>query len=146
MRSKLIFHRQEKEYSCVPACLKMVLMALGLVLSEAELRERCDCTPFGTEALRVVDIARDLGFLNTIKATVTSAELEHQWSLGLYPIVFVNLLPIDGVKISHAIVVTGFEVDGVRVCDPLRGDRILPRSTFDAAWAMMRNLVILVQR
>ena len=130
----------------MPACLKMVLMALGLVLSEAELRERCDCTPFGTEALRVVDVARDLVFLSTIKATVTIAELEYQWSLGLYPIMFVNLLPIDGVKISHAMVVTGFEVDSVRVCDPLRGDRILPRSTFDAAWAMMRNLVILVQR
>ena len=130
----------------MPACFKMVLTAFGLVLTEAELREQCDCTPFGTEALRVVDAARDLGFLSTIKATVTIAELERQWSLGLYPIVFVNLLPIDGVKISHAMVVTGFEVDGVRVCDPLRGERILPRSTFDAAWAMMRNLVILVQR
>ena len=72
----------------------------------------------------MVDVARDLGFLNTIKATVTSAELEHQWSLGLYPIVFVNLLPIDGVKISHAMVVTGFEIDGVRVCDPLSTDRL----------------------
>ena len=55
----------------MPACLKMVLTALRLVLSEAELRERCDCTPFGTEALRVVDAARDLGFVSTIKATVT---------------------------------------------------------------------------
>jgi uncharacterized protein YvpB len=58
--------------------------------------------------------------------------------------VFVNLLPIDGIKIAHAIVVTGFDRNAVNVCDPLRGDRVLPRSPFDAAWAMMHNLVILI--
>lgn len=31
-------------------------------MSEAELGSRCDCTPFGTEALRVVDAAREIGF------------------------------------------------------------------------------------
>ncbi|NJM47150.1 MAG: hypothetical protein HC860_14105 [Alkalinema sp. RU_4_3] len=44
MRSKLRFHRQETPDSCVPACLRMVLGAMGVEMSEAELRERCDCT------------------------------------------------------------------------------------------------------
>jgi Peptidase_C39 like family len=74
MQSKLPFYRQEKPYSCVPACLRMVLAAKGYVVSESVLRERC-----------------------------------------------------------------------VNVRDPLQGERLLPRSTFDTAWAMMRNLVILVQ-
>lgn len=145
MRSKLIFHRQEKDYSCVPACLKMVLASFGLVLSEVDLRARCDCTPFGTDALQAVDAVRELGFVNTVKGTSSIDELLDQLNLGRYPIVFINLLPIDGIKIAHAIILMDLDSDWVRICDPLQGDRILPRSTFDVAWRMMRNLVILIQ-
>ena len=49
------------------------------------------------------------------------------------------------IKIAHAIIVMDLDSDWVEVCDPLQGDCILPRSTFDSAWAMMRNLVILIQ-
>jgi hypothetical protein len=35
--------------------------------------------------------------------------------------------------------------EDVMVCDPLQGKRLLPRSTFDSAWAMMRNLTILIR-
>jgi ABC-type bacteriocin/lantibiotic exporter with double-glycine peptidase domain len=141
-----MFYRQEKDYSCVPACLRMVLATLGLELTESELRKRCDCTPFGTEALKAVDAVRALGFEQTIKSTLSITELEQQLKLGLLPIAFVNLLPIDGVKVSHAVVVTAVDLGQVIVCDPLYGERALPRSTFDAAWSMMRNLVILVQK
>lgn len=65
--------------------------------------------------------------------------------LDSMPIVFVNLLPIDGINDPHAIVVTAIDEDEVQVSDPLQGERLLPRSTFDTAWAMMRNLTILVQ-
>ena len=145
MRSKLIFHRQEKDYSCVPACIKMVLESFGLTLSEVDLRERCDCTPFGTDAFQAVEAVRKLGFVNTIKGTSSIEELLHQLSLGRYPIAFINLLLIDSIKIAHAIIVMDLDSDWVEVCDPLQGDRTLPRSTFDSAWAMMRNLVILIQ-
>jgi ABC-type bacteriocin/lantibiotic exporter with double-glycine peptidase domain len=145
MRSKLIFHRQEKDYSCVPACLKMVLATFGLTFSEVNLREACDCTPFGTEALQAVDAVRRLGFVNTVKGTSSIEELINQLDLGQYPIAFINLLPIDGIKIAHAIVVMDIDSDWIKVCDPLQGDRILPRSTFEVAWRMMRNLVILIQ-
>jgi ABC-type bacteriocin/lantibiotic exporter with double-glycine peptidase domain len=58
MKSKLPFHKQETIYSCVPACLRMVLSSFGLEISETELRDRCDCNPFGTDALKAVDMAR----------------------------------------------------------------------------------------
>ncbi|MGH9846476.1 MAG: cysteine peptidase family C39 domain-containing protein [Blastocatellia bacterium] len=51
MPSKPPFHKQETGYSCVPACLRMVLGSFGLDVSEIELRARCDTTPlYGTEA------------------------------------------------------------------------------------------------
>jgi|GEM_PF-6321722 len=36
----------------------MVLSSFGLDIAEAELRVRCDCTVFGTDALKSVDTAR----------------------------------------------------------------------------------------
>jgi ABC-type bacteriocin/lantibiotic exporter with double-glycine peptidase domain len=146
MQSKLPFYKQEKPYSCVPACLRIVLAAQGQMVSESELRERCDCTFLGTEAVKAVDALRTMGFSNSNKCTLKIAELIAKLNVGLlYPIVFVNLLPIDGINDPHAIVVAAIDEDEVLVSDPLQGERLLPRSTFDTAWAMMRNLTILVQ-
>ena len=146
MKSRLHFYRQETAYSCVPACLRTVIASLGMEMSEAELRLRCDCTPLGTEALIAVDAVRQLGFSKTIKCTLTAQELKAQIDSNVYPIVFVDLLPIEGVKSSHAVVVEALSGEQVSVIDPLRGNRLLPRPTFDAAWAMMHNLAILVRK
>ena len=145
MQSKVPFYRQEKPYSCVPACLRMVLAAKGYAVSESVLRERCDCTFLGTDALIAVDALRAMGFNNSSKCTLRLTELLMKLSAGCYPIVFLNLLPIDGVNDPHAMVVIAVDDDIVNVCDPLQGERLLPRSSFDTAWAMMRNLVILLQ-
>jgi ABC-type bacteriocin/lantibiotic exporter with double-glycine peptidase domain len=123
----------------------MVLSRLGLEIQEAELRALCDCTPFGTEALKAVDAARQLGFSRTSKHTLSADELAAQVSHSVYPIVFVNLLPLDGVKAQHAVVVIAMDQVNITVYDPLQGERILPRATFDAAWATMHHLAILVQ-
>jgi ABC-type bacteriocin/lantibiotic exporter with double-glycine peptidase domain len=145
MPSKLPFYKQEEPYSCVPACLRMVLAAKGYIVSESILRERCDCTFLGTDALNAVDALRAMGFSNSSKCTMRLTELIMELSVGLYPIVFVNLLPIDGINEPHAVVVTAIDDNNVNLCDPLKGERLLPRSTFDTAWAMMKNLAILVQ-
>ncbi len=145
MKSRLLFHKQETPFSCVPACLRIVLSGFGYNITEAELRDLCDCTVFGTEALAAVDAVRKLGFSNTIKCTLLVNELATQIDTGLYPILFVSLLPIDGVKSGHAMVAIALLQDNILVYDPLQGERSLPRSTFDSAWAMMHNLAILVQ-
>ncbi len=124
----------------------MVLVTLGIECSEAELRALCDCTPFGTEALDAVDAARQLGFPGTGKHTLSPDELDTQLRHDLYPIVFMNTLPIDGLPGGHAFVVIAIDPDGVSVYDPLHGERYLSRATFEAAWAMMHGLTILVQR
>jgi ABC-type bacteriocin/lantibiotic exporter with double-glycine peptidase domain len=146
MKSKLLFHRQETAHSCVPACLRMVFLAMGTNVSEAELRSQCDCTIFGTDALNAVDAARSLGFAGSRKATLSIDELIDTQQSTAYPIVFLNLLPIDGIKVAHAMVLAAASQTEVQLLDPAKGDRRLARSTFDPAWAMMRNLVILVQR
>ncbi len=124
----------------------MVLAGHGLEMSEAALRTLCDCTVFGTEALNAVDAVRRLGFAQTMKATLSMAELADQSRRGSYPIVFVNTLPLDGIKGGHAVVVLDIQQAEVTVYDPFHGERVLSRDPFTTAWAIMHNLVILVQR
>jgi ABC-type bacteriocin/lantibiotic exporter with double-glycine peptidase domain len=124
----------------------MVLAGLGIERSESELRVLCDCTPFGTEALNAVNAARQLGCPGTSKHTLSPDELETQVRQGLYPIVFVNMQPLDGLPGGHALVVMAIDPARVSVYDPLHGERDLSRAAFESAWAMMHGLTILVQR
>lgn len=146
MPSKPPFHKQETRYSCVPACLRMVLGSFGIDLPEDELRTRCDCTPlYGTDALMAVEVARQLGFAGTAKYTLSPAELQTLITMGHHPIVFVDLRPIDGIANTHALVIIGITQQDVTVLDPLAGERTLPVQTFHTAWAMRHNITILVE-
>ena len=139
-------YRQETPYSCVPACLRMVLASLGHEVTEATLRTLCDCTVFGTEALKAVDAMRQLGFTSTMKQTCAMEDLRQQLQGGHWPIVFVNTLPITGQRNAHAVVVVEVGSAQLTVYDPLDGERVLPQAPFLTAWAMMHNLALLIQR
>jgi len=54
----------------------MVFASFGLSLTEPELREMCDCTVFGTDALSAVDAARRLGFAGSVKHNLQFSELK----------------------------------------------------------------------
>jgi len=123
----------------------MVLSSFGLDIAEAELRVRCDCTVFGTDALKSVDAARQLGFSGTAKHTFSLPEIESALNSGHYPIVLVDLRTIDGIRGTHAMVVIGVTASAVNVYDPARGERFISRRTFVAAWRIQNNLAIIVQ-
>ena len=145
MKSKPLFHKQETRYSCVPACLRMVLAGFGLEITERELRERCDSTPFnGTNALQAVDAARQLGFTGTAKYNLSLEDLRGLVADGHFPLVFVDLRPIDGVRDSHALVILSISEQEAVALDPLSGERTLPMRVFDSAWTMALNLTILI--
>lgn len=130
----------------MPACLRTVLASFGLNVSESELRTLCDTTIFGTAALKTVDAARALGFAGTAKHNLTLEDLTAAVDAGLYPIVFVNLDPISGKDAAHAFLVVEASATGILVYDPLYGERTLSHETFRAAWALMRNVAVLVVR
>jgi ABC-type bacteriocin/lantibiotic exporter with double-glycine peptidase domain len=146
MPSKPPFYNQELKYSCVPACLRMVFASFGLSLTEPELREMCDCTAFGTDALSAVDAARRLGFANSVKHNLQFTELKTLVEDGHFPIVYVNLEPIDGFDDEHALVITQISDVAISVHDPLRGEREIQVDSFLSAWRIQRNLTILIIR
>ena len=63
----------------------MVLASFGREMSEAALHTLCDCTPFGTEAFKVVHAVRQLGFPATGKHTLSIDELAAQVPQGALP-------------------------------------------------------------
>lgn len=124
----------------------MVFGSFGVDIAEGELRERCDCTSYGTDALKAVDAARQFGFAGTAKYTLTLEELRTIVADGRHPIVFVDLTPIDGTEDIHTLVVVAVSQYEVSVLDPLKGERLLPLQAFSTAWALRHNLAIMVER
>ncbi len=124
----------------------MVLSSFNFDVPEADLRVLCDCTSIGTDALKVVDAARQLGFAKTAKYTLSMKDLETVVANKLFPIVFIDLRPIEGFKEAHALVVISASDLAVQVYDPAQGERFVARQTFSTAWAMRHNLAIIVKK
>ncbi|HWX43198.1 MAG TPA: cysteine peptidase family C39 domain-containing protein [Blastocatellia bacterium] len=146
MPSKPPFYKQETPDSCVPACLRMVFSSLGIDIEESKLRALCDCGVLGTDALRAVDAARQLGFEGSSKYTLSLGEMRTLVTEGCHPIAFVDLRPIDGVRNIHAVVVVGIGPRNIIVLDPLKGERSFAVQVFSTAWAMAHNLALIIRR
>jgi ABC-type bacteriocin/lantibiotic exporter with double-glycine peptidase domain len=124
----------------------MVLSTFSFEITEAELREACDCTIFGTDALKAVDAARNLGFEGTGKHTLSVEQLTEVINSEGYPIVFVSMLPIDGIRETHSLVVIAISQSEIVVYDPARGQRTLSPQAFTVAWECRSNIAIIVER
>jgi ABC-type bacteriocin/lantibiotic exporter with double-glycine peptidase domain len=116
----------------------------GVDRAEPLLRQMCDCTMLGTDALNAVDAARQLGFPLAHKENLTITQLTNVLQSGCFPIVYVNLLLIEAVAGIHAMVVIAADDRYVQVYDPLVGERQLEKMMFDAAWGMTNRLTILI--
>jgi ABC-type bacteriocin/lantibiotic exporter with double-glycine peptidase domain len=124
----------------------MVLSHFNLSASESELRARCDCTIFGADAPYIADVARQLGFNKTDIQNLSPDELQILLDEGRHPIVYVNLLPIDGIEGAHTLVALEIGDDSVTVYDPDQGERLLPIGAFFKAWELKRNLAVIVDK
>jgi ABC-type bacteriocin/lantibiotic exporter with double-glycine peptidase domain len=134
------------------ACLRMVLEHLGVLRTEEELRVLTDSDfdsshyPGGAEARRVVDVARQLGFVNTSKNNLTLQELVAVLIQGGFPIVQIgiSLRPNTPLQ-THAVVVMEINERGVLMLDPARGEVIHTQEEFDQMWQRQRGLTILIE-
>ena len=126
----------------------MVLDALGVHIDEAMLRERSDCSPLGTDAFQLIEAARQCGFPASRKHTLASLE-ELVWLLEeeFFPIVYVDMWVLHGGLSgqNHALVVVAVDSEYVTIFDPLVGERRISREDFQAVWAEMRFLTIVIE-
>lgn len=144
MHSKPPFYSQETDYSCVPACLRMVLAAYGREFTEVELRARCECDD-GTKPSNAEQAVLQLGFSKSKLCNPELGELQAVLERGVFPIVFVKMGMFSN---KHAIVVIEISNDKVTFLDPLMrreedGTRQLALAEFERMWAAKLNETLL---
>ena len=117
----------------------MVLDALGVSKTEAQIRQDSKCTPEGTEADDLLAAARKYGFTDSIKAYYLSfTQLRKELQEGHYPIVYLLQPP------EHSVVVFKVDRKGVHVLDPSRGERTIPRRLFEEQWQGLRRVTLVI--
>src|SRR5438045_2932513 len=89
--------KQELPYSCVAACVRMVLAHYGHICTEGEMRQHLGTEPLGTAA-RNLFLVGALGFDIQISA-FSLAQLGAALTAGVPPIVFVETSSLDYWKI-----------------------------------------------
>ena len=143
-----LFH-QETEYSCGPACLRMILAHLGESKKELYLRELCDCTTEGTRERQLVTAARKLGFgrSRNYSRGLDLKDLVEFVEQAIYPIVFLRtcLEPATPQQ-KHAVVVVEVSEEKVVVNDPWRGEHIYSSQDFLFEWSSANRVTIVVER
>jgi ABC-type bacteriocin/lantibiotic exporter with double-glycine peptidase domain len=141
-------HRQSSPGACLPACVRMVLAAMGDERTEAQLGTLLDSYEFGTPASRVTRLTRwgyqvQFGPSSLEKLQV---RLEH----GLFPIVFVraDLLPWADFGGFHALVLAEITPTSVALLDPALDDgpTLLSKDGFLSAWEEFDYLAAVVSR
>lgn len=139
-------YEQEKDNSCLPACLRMVLAAYGVDYSEKRLRKLCGWTSFGsTSSSGVVAAARALGFIHSREDyEMRLHDLRDASRSGLFPIVGVSL-GAYGLIGQHAQVIASVTSRGVRVNDPLLGQLETGLLVFEQAWSESDFLTIIIE-
>jgi ABC-type bacteriocin/lantibiotic exporter with double-glycine peptidase domain len=142
-KSKPRLFKQEKIYACAVACLRMILDYLDFEIDEPSLSVLCRTDANGTSADDLVHAANQLGF-HARKEYSSIKDVQKYLSEGIFPILYVNLLAIDGLAITHAFVLEVVTQGSVTVLDPWRGRRKIASHPFKIAWEKTRNLAVLV--
>jgi len=142
-------HRQqERDYSCVPACVRMVLAFYGDQRAESELRALFKTKVGGTSIANVIIRLPELGY-TAIVLTATFYELEQLIRAGQPCIVQVwtGHLGYWDEAWMHDLVVVGFDDDQVLLHDPAFADapKAVARDEFMRAWQAADRLLIKIE-
>ncbi len=111
---------QEHPWTCLPACIRMVLAYRGKLIDEDDIAAVCGTTPHrGTLPERAVEGVQQLGYhaLWFENADLSRLQdlIDHDWPV----IVFLRSRDLpNGGRGLHGLVVVGVETDTVVVLDP----------------------------
>ncbi len=143
-------HRQQElDYSCVPACVRMLLAFYGQEHSERELRILFKTRPGGTSAANVMIRLPELGF-GAVVFTATYYELERAIRSGTPGIVqlWTEYISYWDEAWMHDVVVVGLDEENVLVNDPAFSEapKKIRHAEFLAAWTAADRLLIWIEQ
>jgi ABC-type bacteriocin/lantibiotic exporter with double-glycine peptidase domain len=141
---KLPVYQQETPYSCMAACLRIVLAHLGVEVDEDALRERSYTTLWGTSITDAVACARAYRLTATWTEEAGSDDLARWLEEGLFPILVVRLTHL-GHGSKHAVVVEEMAGDQLTYIDPADGRRhTISREMLEQAWQLAGGEAVLI--
>ena len=148
MKLSVPSYTQLEPYSCLPACIKVVLQFYDTDISEKEIQTACSTTPAGTLPHQALVGIQKLGWEATLISSGSVSFLLKCLSDGLPVIVFLEVSELPyGEAGAHGVVVCGFEDGEIIYMDPSLGKEvILDLATFLHAWKRMDNQGILILR
>jgi len=123
----------------------MILEMHGLPIAEDALSEKCGTTVYGTSADDLVKAASNHG-LQARKEYATLDDIRNYLSKNIFPILFINLLVIDGYNSTHAVIATQATEEEIRIIDPRKGERIIDLELFKYSWQRAKNVASIVQK
>ena len=139
--------KQELPFSCVAACVRMVLAHCGRTCSEDELRQLLGTEHHGTRA-RNLFLIESLGFDVQVE-TSNLAQLGAALVSGVPPIVFVETSFLDywTVACDHVVVIVGLNLTTVSLNDPYfdTAPQQIALTSFQSAWASNEHLAAFIR-
>lgn len=146
MKLNIPSYTQLEPYSCLPACIKVVLQFYGTDIPEQAIQRACSTTPGGTLPHQALAGIQELGWEATLISAGSINFLFRCISHGHPVIVFLEVSDLPyGETGAHAVVVCGFENGEIIYMDPSLGCEVtLDLGTFLHAWARMDNQGILI--
>lgn len=139
---------QELSTSCVAACVRMALAALGLTLPEAEIRSRCGHTSLGMRLNQVAAGLSDLPLAVEYHTDWSLDDLDDAVCQSVFPIVGVDLRYVEGLFAFHAVVVANLTSRQLTVHDPQHAHRPrrISRQAFEEAWESAGRECLMLRR
>jgi len=140
---------QEKDNSCLPACIRIVLRYLGHDLAESEICTACETTDSGTGQEQAAAGIVRLGFNATKPENAPLGIIDKFLRQGkpVIALLHVSHLPYARQQTGlHAVVVNRSENDYISFIDPARGEEIeIDIDAFLAAWDERGRLGLVIE-
>jgi len=143
------YFQQNRDYTCGPVCLRMVLAYWGYEADEVSLSMLCGTTVFGTSAKQLASAAQRLGFKCEYWFKGRYSSLSHALRSIIPPIVSVNASTLyqlsETLFVKHDIVLLEIKPRVIVYHDPEVGSNLsAPPDIFKEAWQQAKNEVILI--
>jgi len=116
----------------------------GIEIDEATLCTCCQTDWSGTAAKAAVACVGRLGLKADEVHGATIDNLSGWLGNGIFPIVYLNLFPLDALWVQHAIVVEGVTNEAIAYLDPAQGKRMAHPLAFEQAWQMQKRRAIII--
>jgi ABC-type bacteriocin/lantibiotic exporter with double-glycine peptidase domain len=140
--------QQELDYSCLPACVRMVLAFYGEQRSELELRRLLKTRVTGTSPAAVMMRLPEIGFeAQVLEASRYLLRKHIESDEPCIAHIWTATLPHWSDDVVHAVVVTDLDDDTIWINDPIlaSGPTRVAQTAFFAAWAATDHTLIVMK-